>query len=327
MGVSRFEVARALELASGRAVGLPPDVFAAEQIAGEVNFLAAVDAEGEWAVVIISQTTDAHVPAVRLATLSADFGVRCRLDSRGVATSARVSIVRCRTDDFEVRRLFSTFVAALIFELSPAPTERSVAEEVSRWAALFWRLQSAARTDVTGLIGELVVLDSGLDTAAWEAAWHSSPMDAIDFGFTNPRMEIEVKATTGRERMHTLALHQAVVSDSRRYFASVMVEFRDSGQTVGELANAISDRLTNDRDRMNFWGKLADVCGQQIGEFLATRFVRETSSETLEFYRVDDVPAPIVEMPLPAGVSNLRFLSDFSSVLPVPAGPICRFPM
>lgn len=86
-------------------------------------------------------------------------------------------------------------------------------------------------------------------------------LDAIDFGFTAPRLEIEVKATTGRERMHTLAISRPASS-------------------------------------------------------------RETSESTLAFYPAEEVPVPVVDLPLPLGVSDLRFRSDFSSVAAVDPAPI-----
>lgn len=288
--------------------------------------MAAVDREGTWAIAIKSPPSVGHVPAMRLATLTAEYGIKCQLAVSGVTNDVRVSLVQCRTDDLEVKNLFATFVAALVSELPAMPTEQMIADSVERWVGLFWRLQAPPRTDVVGLIGELVVLDSGGSTAAWAAAWHNSPMDAIDFGFTGPRLEIEVKATTGRERVHTLAIHQSHAPESERYFASLMVELRDTGEAVGDLARGIADRLVAEDDRRRFWITIADVCGQQLSGYLATRFIRETSARTLAFYPADEVPAPVVELPLPIGVSDLQFRSDFSSVTPVKSASILRRP-
>ncbi|MBV9096488.1 MAG: PD-(D/E)XK motif protein [Frankiaceae bacterium] len=314
MPVARDGVLQAFGVAERRAVaGVGAGALAVEPLDAEGLFMAAADREGMWALVIKALPTVGRVPAIRLATLSADYGVKCRLDRAGTAESVRVSLVRCQTADDAVRSLFATFATAVINELGPDPTDQAVAGTISRWVSLFWRLQSPPRTDVIGLIGELAVLDTAANTEAWAAAWHTSHFDAIDFGFTDPRLEIEVKATSGRERIHTLSLHQAVQSNSERYLASLFVELRDTGVEVGELARGIASRLDADESRRRFWAKIADACGQQLGDYLATRFIRQTSTDSLRFFRVDDVPVPIVQWPLPAGVSGLKFRSDFSS--------------
>lgn len=322
MTVTREQIVDAIAVAEVRAKNLSATALAVEPIVHDGIFMASVDSEGVWGVAIKSQSAVGHIPAVRLATLSAEYGVRCQLDIGGVTNGVRVSLVRCRTDDAEVKNLFVTFAAALVNELPQVPTEQLVADAVERWVSLFWRLQSVPRTDVIGLIGELIVLDSGGNTPAWAAAWHNSPVDAIDFGFTDPRLEIEVKATTGRERVHTVAVHQSNALNAERYFASMMVELRDTGKTVGDLAQGIADRLDDEQGRRRFWTTIADACGHQLGDYLATRFIRETSTSTLAFYPAEGIPAPVVELPLPIGVSDLRFRSDFSSAKPANSAPI-----
>lgn len=322
MVATREQILAAFASAGGRARSLATRALAVEPMDDAGIFMAAVDGDGLWALAIKSPLSVRRVPAVRLATLNVEYGVKCQLDFDGQVRSVRISLVQCRTGDPEIRDLFSTFVEALLSELPGDPTEQMVADVVERWVSLFWRLQGAPRTNVIGLIGELVVLEAGINTRVWAAAWHNSPTDAIDFGFANPHLEVEVKATTGRERVHTLTVHQSNSSDVERYFASLMVELRDTGATVGDLARGISDQLPASDERRRFWGKIADVCGQQIGEYLSTRFVRETSMNSLAFYAAGAVPTPVVALPLPQGVGDLRFRSDFSSASPVDAKKI-----
>lgn len=317
MHTTRQQILDALAAAGSRVSNLTSRALYVEPLDEFGNFMAAVDTDGTWAIAFKSPPAAGHVPAVRLATLRADYGVRCQLTISGVTSNVRVSVVRCETNDLEVKNLFATFVAALVSELPATPTEQMIADAVERWVSLFWRLQGSPRKDVVGLIGELVVLDSGGNTSAWAAAWHNSPMDAIDFGFTSPRIEIEVKATTGRERIHNLAIHQAITSNTERYFASLMVELRDSGETVGDLARDIAERLITEDERRRFWTIIADSCGLELGDYMRTRFIRDTSANTLALYRADEVPVPTVGLPMPIGVSDLRFRSDFSAASPV----------
>lgn len=319
---TRDEIMTILFAAEERSKTLAPRALAVELLDEDRGLMAAANSEGNWAIAIKSRSSTGYIPAVHLATLRAEYGVKCQLDEGGVSDSVRVSLVQCRTHDPEIKNLFATFVAALVSDLPQAPSDQTVADAVGRWVTLFWRLRGAPRTSVVGLIGELVVLGSGRDTPKWVAAWHNSPIDAIDFGFVDPRLEIEVKATTGRERVHTLAIHQSKALDAERYFASLLVELRDTGITVEDAAQAIADRLPSADDRLKFWATVADACGEHFSDYLSTRFIQETSASTLAFYPVDEVPAPEVCLPLPIGVSDLAFRSDFSSVLPVDSAPI-----
>lgn len=58
------------------------------------------------------------------------------------------------------------------------------------------------------------------------------------------------------------------------------------------------------------------MSGTQLESVLGCRIAIESSRASLEFYRAESVPVPMVEVPLPVGVSQLRFKSDFSSSTP-----------
>lgn len=325
MATERESVLGAFENAASRALvlSLSGGAFAVEPIGGAGSILAAVDGSGTWGIAIKARRGGQPVPPIHLANLTAEFGVACKLDLGGEVVSATVALLQCQTDERAVRSLFATFVAAVVDELPAEPTDGDVVAVLDRWISLFLHLQSPPRNTVIGLIGELVVIDSAADTTAWVAAWHSSHLDLIDFGFTMPQLEVEVKATSGRERVHTVSIHQSSEEEiGSRYFASLMVEIRDTGLSVGELSRSIADRLPDADARRKFWVTLADVCGQELGDFLASRFIIETSVRSLQLFAAADVPTPSVELPLPAGVSDLRYRSDFSSVAPVPLDSI-----
>lgn len=320
MPLTRELVLSAFERAAERAANaqLLGEALAVEPISPDGAIMAAVDARGTWALAIKSPPSVGHTPAVHLATLSVEYGVRCELDVDGAIESVRASVVRCRTEDESVRTLFATFSTALVDELPADPPELAVAAAIERWVSLFWRLQSPSRTDLTGMIGELMVLELAHDTSTWVSAWHDSPMDNIDFGLAGPRLEVEVKATSGRERVHTLSIHQSNASPgAERYFASLFVELRDTGARVGDLAQGIADRLPEEGTRRRFWKVAADSCGAEFHGYMTARFARETSVESLRFFSAASVPKPVVELPLPVGVSDLKFRSDFSSASPV----------
>jgi len=325
MRIDRLALREALERATARVAAEPiaTDALAVESLPVGGSVFAAADADGTCCVAIATRSARVRPPALRLETLGAEYGVKYQLRLATSTDDVRVSVVRCYSTDHNVKGLFATFFSAVLESLSDAPDDQELAREIDRWVALFWRLETPARAEIVGLVGELTVLEMAKDTAQWVRGWHTSPRDNVDFGLSSPPMEIEVKATVSQERVHELSIHQAQGRvGAPRYFASVRVELRETGTPIGQVAEEIADRLAGMDELRMFWKALVDVSGSSFGAFMGQRYIRDVSRRTLLFYRAEDVPQPDVAMPLPAGVSRLRFSSDFSSTTPVETGAL-----
>ena len=101
------------------------------------------------------------------------------------------------------------------------------------------------------------------------------------------------------------------------FFASVIVEFRDSGVLLGDVIEELASQLNDPDDERYYWSAITDACGTALQEYFALRYMREDSRSSLRLYAAASVPQPVVALPLPAGVSGIRFRSDFTSVAPV----------
>ena len=294
------------------------NVFLVEELDSSSRVFFARDQVGHAALAIATSASTPSAPALRLDLLSADFGTECTLAMPNSEEMLRVTIIRCHAGDRAMVDLFVTFCTAIIDALPSVPSDLDVSREVNQWVSLFHRLLAPARTDVVGLIGELTAIDVANDTTAWVRAWHSDPGDSIDFGFSSPRVEVEVKATRGQERIHEVSWMQAQGGPPEvRFFASVRVELRESGQSIGEVARSIANRLSDKDAVRHFWGVLGETCGSSFQRFMDERFVTEVSRESILFYPAESIPQPILTLPLPTGVSGLRFRSDFSLGTPV----------
>lgn len=292
--------------------------LAVEPIAHRTDLLAAADASDDLAIAVTVEPDISPVPSIRLANISVDFGARYSLISEGGETVLDVAVIKCHEREGAVREMFLEFAALLVDELPLKPSSNRLAEVLDGWITLFWRLGSPPRSDLVGLIGELVVVDAARDPVRWVEGWHQSAQDRIDFRLASPLCEVEVKATTGRERTHVLTLHQVTATTlAPRFFASVLVEFADTGDLVGDLMDEVAGRLPAGLTRRKFWAIVSETCGSALAEMRASRFVREVSRSSLRFYDARSVPRPVVGLPLPVGVSDLKFRSDFSSCDPV----------
>lgn len=287
---------------------------------------AGVDQSGAWALVITARRSGRPVPALRLNLLSADYGTTYQLHHDVEIEAVRVCVIRCTSADPAVRVLFTTFCTALLNELPNNASDTDIENQVRSWVTLFWRLQAPARRTVVGLIGELTLLDNVAHVNDWIRAWHSDPTDNLDFAFSTPPLSVEVKATSSQQRVHELSMHQArpIVGD-QHYFASVIVEIREAGVRFGDVVDEVATRLANSPEAELFWHSLASVCGSSLGEFFEIRYMRDVAANSLRLYPAGSIPQPIVQFPLPAGVSAIRFRSDFSSVEPTNSAPILGF--
>lgn len=293
---------------------VPTDGYAIEHVDPSKEFLyLGCSQAGELAFIVVTTISTVPPSPLRLAALSADFGLNCELnDGNGVQT-LRVSVLRCTAIERSTGELFATVCGALAESILRQPTEREFAELIARWSSLFWRIGQRVETDVVGLIGELIVLRQAREIETWVQAWHAQPTDVLDFDFVGSKVTVEVKATRGSERKHPVSLAQVAEPGlDDRLFASVLVEINDSGYLIADLVRGISDRLTTDKSRLLLWEILAKTCGQGLDDVLSRRIDVEKATWSLAFYRAKDIPIPLLEQPMPDGVSGLKFTSDFS---------------
>lgn len=306
--VSAFD--RLLSRFSAGAV--PSDGYAVEPFDPLRGFLFLGCSEaGELAFVVASEGSHILPAPLRLAALSADFGVNCVLSDGTEEHLLRVSVLRCTASERSTGELFATMCGALSESLLRPPTEREFSELINRWSGLFWRLGQRVATDVVGLAGELMVIQHAHDIELWVEAWHAQPSDILDFDFIESPATVEVKTTRGSTREHPVSLAQVSGPGlENRFFASVQIDLNDSGELLADVVRGLSDRLAADTSRMMLWDVLTKTCGQGLDDVLSLRIDVEKAAKSLAFYRAEDIPVPMVEVPLPPGVSSLKFRSN-----------------
>lgn len=326
MLLDRTQVIAAFHAAEARLAGamLSARSLVSEPVAA--SSYAGVDSDGYWALVIQTRKSHRSVTGLKLSSLSVEYGAKYQLHRNAAVEELRVCVIKCTSLESAVQVLFASYCVAMVQELPADPCDSDIESEVSKWVSLFWKLQSPPRTTVIGLIGELAILDSVDHASDWVRAWHSQPTDNLDFAFSKPSLSVEVKATTSQQRVHELSIHQAMPTiEDHHYFASVIVELRESGVRLGDVIDDISQRLAGPTEVNIFWRALASICGVSLADYFEVRFMRDVARASLAFYEARSIPQPRVSFPLPAGVSGIRFRSDFSSVEPVDPAPVLAF--
>lgn len=282
--------------------------FVVERVDDEGLRFLAVSSSGAAALILATSASSA-VPPLRLAGLRVDYGINCVVVESGERREIRASIISTASNGQSADDLFATLCASLADSVPSAPTDRDVATEIDRWSRLFWRLSQPAHTDLIGLAGELVCIAESHDANRWVRAWHPRPEDRFDFTFLPGRGVVEVKSTAKDRRLHEIALGQVTGPHlDSQFIASVRVV--DGPTSLGDIVRDIADGLRDDASLLALWNVLTLTCGAGLDEALAFHIDLDIARTSIRYYEAASIPRPVVEQPLPLGVSNIRFSAD-----------------
>lgn len=282
--------------------------FVVERVDDEGLRFLALSSSGASALILATSAGSAVSP-LRLAGLRVDYGIDCVVVELGERRELRASVISTTANEQGTDDLFATLCASLADAVPLLPTDHDVATEIDRWSRLFWRLSQPARTDLIGLAGELVCIAESSDANRWVQAWHPRPEDRFDFTFLPGLGVVEVKSTTKDRRLHEIALGQVEGPHlDSRFIASVRVV--DGATSLGDIVRGIADDLHDDASLLALWNVLTLTCGAGLDDALGLHIDLEIARASIRYYEVASIPRPIVEQPLPAGVSNIRFSAD-----------------
>ena len=127
---------------------------------------------------------------------------------------------------------------------------------------------------------------------------------------------IEVKSFSGNVRQHHFSLEQLhPPEDIKALVASVSVESSQAGVSIDDLREKIQIRLgSNLETLLHIDSIIALTLGDAWQQASDIRFDERLAEESLAFYETSKIPS--VNPNLPVGVSEVRFRSDLTEVIP-----------
>jgi hypothetical protein len=223
--------------------------------------------------------------------------------------------VTCFSDDPELQQHFLQIAGPVLTLLGSSPSCAEIASTIGRFIELFRAITALPRKSVRGLWAELFVMARALGTRELVRAWHTQPEDRYDFCAGSQR--IEVKSAAGPPRTHHFSLEQLHAPvGCRVVIASLFVERAGAGSSVGELFNQVRATVADDPELLLHLERTARLAlGSGWQQALQERFDWERAYETLEFY--DAAAIPSLGPAVPAGVTQVHFVSDLTRVAPV----------
>lgn len=278
--------------------------YQVKRVPRQQRYLVGRSGAGQPALLVRTASSEPAMP-LRLAGISAFFGVPCSISEEGVESTENLSIVECLSTDVEQVAYFAACMDMLRSALGPRPTVASLVAAVDRLVAMFQALASAPRREVTGVVGELCFILAAAEPGVAVRAWHADPLERYDF--TTDSIRVEVKATSGASRIHALSADQACPpAGISAILASTLVRPAGGGTTVNELVQSIRRRLGHDHQAIfTLQEQLVRLLGSTLQNALIYTFDLEQALGSLLLFDMNEVPA--LRPPFPPEVSDVRF--------------------
>lgn len=318
------------QMGDGSKVASGESRYEVKRLRRQQSYLVGRSAAGRPALLVRTASNEPAMP-LRLAGISALFGVPCSISEDGVESTENLSIVECLSTDADQVAYFTACMDMLLGALGSQPTIASLAAAVDRLVAMFQALASPPRREVTGVVGELCFIFAASEPGAAVRAWHADPFERYDF--TADSIRVEVKATSGANRIHALSADQACPpAGISAILASTLVRPAGGGTTVGELVQRIVRRLGRDHQAvLTFQEQLVRLLGNSLQNTLGYAFDMEEALGSLLIFDMNEVPA--LRPPFPPEVADVRFrvdldestkadLDQLRSALPFPAAEL-----
>lgn len=236
-------------------------------------------------------------------------------NDEGVSDS--FSILKLLSDDEELKLAFISLCEVIIEEIGASENADYFNELIMRFVKLFKQIDSSSDISVQGLWGELFQIYIASDSSTLIEYWHKRHKEKYDFN--SGVQKIEVKSTLAAKRVHLFSSEQLETSDnSELIISSVLMKKDRVGLTIGELVELIKEQIP--LDNASLFKDLQSVVIQTIGaeyeRACNASFDLDYSIRNHAYYWAEDVKK-IERQVIPSEVSQVRFQSDLSGILPI----------
>lgn len=308
-----FEQLKALR--EGQSEGIEFTVIPLEGMLHKVG----VSVEGYPKFFICTNDTASSTKNTTLEILSVEYNLSCTfVDDNDSETHHFYTVITLRSLDMTLQSEFIDIVLMMLQRLPEMPSKREIAIEVENLISIFSAMSCPPRKQIQGLWAELLVIERSLVPETVIKAWHESPSSKYDF--TLGRDKVEVKSTSGEERMHHFSLDQLNPSNnSRLLIASIVVResgHGNGGMSIRELYDKICEKVTSIDSRIRLYQVITETIGTDFHKLENVFFDYVEASDTLRFYDANEVPG-ISKDGIMQGVTSVGFNSDLTGLIDV----------
>ncbi|MEL6467785.1 MAG: PD-(D/E)XK motif protein [Pseudomonadota bacterium] len=272
----------------------------------------AIDSH-EYPALMLPTKEDDIRPDVVLRAVDVEFSRVCTFQDSGEQQhSGCFTIIRLKSDDLDIARLFLNILQARFVDVDPPESNSEIATSIQEIANLFCELVLSTR-DTIGLWGELFVLShsSALDSAV--QSWTARKRAKYDF--VTDSFVLDVKTALSETPKHRFSLEQIrPVGGFRAFIASVCVVEVPSGETLGGMMDRIVERIADAELRNSFLQTCLVKGGRDIYRS-DVRLQAYPEPKSLRVFEAEQIPVPSISQSDP--ISNLKFDVDLSALEPL----------
>lgn len=274
--------------------------------------------EGFPVFFIVTNTTPFNAQNIEREMLSVQYDMPCTLISDDDEQNNAYSIITLRASEVSLQSYFIEIFLMMLGKIPAIPSKRELAIEVENLISIFSALSKPPRKKIQGLWAELLVIERSLHPETLISAWHSQANAKYDF--TMGRDKIEVKSTSGEERIHHFSLDQLNPSpNSRLLIASVIV--RESaqgsgGMSIRDIYNKICTKVSANNARLKLYSIMAECIGSDLTKIDSIFFDYVEASDTLAFFDANQVPH-VEKNSIQPFVSDVSFSSNLTHLIDI----------
>ena len=282
------------------------------------DFRVAVDIDGFPVLLLpaFGTTNKSGFKNRRLKYLQIESTVDCKVKEGKNTSFKKFSLVTFMSNDRDLQEYFLQISENLVKTLQSKSGYAELAATLNKYIEIFRTLTDAPINTAQGLWAEIFVIESSSSPELLLSYWHNSPDDKFDFNAGKEK--VEVKSTSGSERVHEFSSEQLnPMPDSQVLVASLFTRQVHSGVSIQDLMQNIASKIQNDNDlieKMNL--VVSKTLGNTLEQSIKIKFDYDISRTSLRFYRHQDV-SKVEKVYIPAEVSGVRYKSDLSSISPV----------
>ena len=280
----------------------------------------AKDVNGSAVILLGTGQGEYQLAPIVLENIAVHYSQVCRIVQVDASMqTGTYTTISCLAKEPALQRYFLHVIAMLLENQQRLSTALDVADTVRVLVELFRALARPSTESVQGLWAELFLITRAPKPIFVVEAWHH--VLEAKYDFTAGVQAIEVKSASGGIRQHYFSLEQLQVTGEydEVLVASMFVRRSEAGASIKQLLDELEKRLIRRPDLLlNINNMVVKTLGSNWANALDEGFDDRLARTSLQFFAASSIPS--VNPELPAGVTNVRFLSDLTNVVPVQAG-------
>lgn len=282
------------------------------------NFRVAVDIDGYPILLIpaLGTTNKSGIRNRRLKYLQFEPRVDCKISEGKSISFQQFSLITFTSNDKELQEYFLHISENFVMSLHGKSSYLEIIETLNKYIEIFRTLVDPPTNTAQGLWAELFLIESSIDPRTLLSYWHNFPDEKFDFNAG--REKIEVKSTSGSERIHDFSSEQLnPPSDAQVLIASLFTRQIHSGKSIQDLMRNIASKIQDNNvllEKMNI--VVSKTLGNSLEQSIKIKFDHDVSKSSLRFYKHQDI-SKVEKIYIPTEVSGVRYKSDLSLVQPI----------